>query len=671
VESKVASDSTADVTPADCYRFDDLVIDTRVRRVSRGGTDLAIAGLSFDLLVELIRAAPSLVSVDVLMERVWKGIVVSPETITQRIKILRQALGDTADNPRYIAAQRGYGYRMVSTAVRMEVSAPATAEPSPEVQRPRRRRLYRVVIALVLTLAGAALWHAFEHTAGKEAVGRHPGNSAMAAVGSVAVMPFANLTGEPDKEYFSDGMAEELIDALGQVPGLKVPARTSTFAYKGRQSDIRRIAQDLSVATVLEGSVRSAGERIRVNARLVAAQTGFEIWSQSYDRQFTDIFKLQDDLTAQIVQALRGYLKSDLSSPAARPPPSHDVEAYQLYLQARATGRGTVQSEQRALVLVGQALARDPGFARALAYQAFLKSSHFLGSGHAAQLDDAERDASRALTLSPGLAEAYEVLGQIAEVRGQWVKAEQGFREALAAAPTDPLIRNLYTLNVLRPTGRLREARSQLEESYRFSPADGFTAHELALTSSLMGNDADMVKFAQLVQALDDEPPSWDVLLAYARAADRAGHYAEAARRLTEALPPALRSAGGAMVADAFYAAVADPVRKASALKALKGLVPRLQSDRIDGRTKAFFLEAFSRIGELDSAYALASRFLDEHPAMPGSIDWSSLWLPEMRPFRQDLRFQDLVTRLKLIDYWKQFGPPDNCDWKDGKLSCR
>jgi TolB-like protein len=122
---------------------------------------------------------------------------------------------------------------------------------------------------------------------------------------SVAVVPFANLTGEPSKEYFSDGMAEELINALANVPGLKVASRISSFAYKGRNTDIRQIARDLGVATILEGSVRSAGERIRVAVQLVNAQTGFHLWSQSYDRKYADIFKLPDDLGSEIVAALR------------------------------------------------------------------------------------------------------------------------------------------------------------------------------------------------------------------------------------------------------------------------------------------------------------------------------------------------------------------------------
>ncbi|HEY6456788.1 MAG TPA: winged helix-turn-helix domain-containing protein [Steroidobacteraceae bacterium] len=660
--------TTPGVAPADCYCIDDLLVDIRVRQVTREGIGLAIAGLSFDLLVELIRAAPNLVSSNALMETVWKGIIVSPETVTQRVKILRQALGDTADHPRYIAARRGYGYRLVTMPVGVEASAQITIGTPPAV-RISHRALYIALAALALTVAASSF--ALERVNADRGIGHRPGNSLASPDGSIAVMPFVNLTGEPDKEYFSDDITEELIGTLTQVPGLKVPARTSAFIYKGHQSDIRRIAQDLGVATILEGSVRSAGERVRVSARLVDAHTGFEIWSQNYDRQFGDIFKLQDDLAVQIVKALRGYLKSDLPAPVTRPPPSQNLQAYQLYLQARSAGKGTAASEQRALVLVGQAISRDPDFARALAYRAFLRSASVgMASEALPTLDGAERDATRALTLSPGLGEAYAALGQIDAVRGRWVKAEQGFHYALAADPTDPWIRNLYTLFVLRPAGRLREARSQLEGSYRLSPAYDFTAHELALTSSLTGNDTDLMKFAQLGQALDDRPAIWDIQLAYAYADARAGRYADAAKQADAALPAVLREAGGAAAMGALFDAAYDPGRRPAALQALQHLQPSLFSPGVDGRTKAFFLDTFTMIGAMDSAYALANGFLDERPATHGSVDWSDLWLPEMRPFRRDPRFAGLIGRLGLMEYWKQYGPPDAYDLNGAQLSC-
>src|SRR5665213_2373760 len=236
------------------YRVEDLLIDTRLGRVIRDGADLGITGLSFDLLVALVRVAPNPVSIDALMEDVWPGVVVSPETVTQRIKLLRQGLGDSANKPRYIAVRRGHGYRLLATVKPLEVEL-----------------------------------------------------SAPSAATSVAIMPFANLTGAPGNEYLGDGMAEEIINVLSGVRGLKVPARTSSFAYKGRDAD-----------------VRSAGERIRISARLVDATSGFQIWSETYDRQFADLFKLQDNLAAQIVQTLRAHLSADLPVLPERSAPTAD-----------------------------------------------------------------------------------------------------------------------------------------------------------------------------------------------------------------------------------------------------------------------------------------------------------------------------------------------------------
>src|SRR5262249_49038 len=172
----------------------------------------------------------------------------------------------------------------------------------------------------------------------------HPGRESATAISaapqketlrkSVAVLPFANLTGDPGKEYFSDGIAEELIHKLGRTPGLRVPSRTSTFAYKGRNADVRQIARDLAVGVVLEGSGRSAGGRLRVTAELVNGEDGFQLWSHSYDRKFEDLFELQDEIAHAIVAALRATLGG---APAAEQPrPTRSLEAYHLYLQATA-----------------------------------------------------------------------------------------------------------------------------------------------------------------------------------------------------------------------------------------------------------------------------------------------------------------------------------------------
>lgn len=664
------------------YRIDDLLIDVRRRQVTRNGADLGISGLSFDLLMTLVRAAPDLVATDALMEAVWSGIIVSPETVKQRVKLLRQGLGDDADNPRYIAGLRGHGYRMVATVLPLAptLDADTASEPPPPAAvSPIRRwpmRHSRLAGALLALLIGATgLWTLRPmSTAGTSAPLRtHP---VIDSPGSIAVMPFVNLTGDPGKDYLGDGMADELINTLSTVPGLKVPARTSSFAYKGRETDVRQIARDLGVATVLEGSVRSAGERIRISARLVDANSGFQIWTQAYDRQFADLFKLEDDLAAEIVQAMRGYLNVGLPPAAGRPPPTQDLQAYQLYLQARAVARGEPASQQEAYGLVDRALARDPNFARALAYRAFVQTS-LVQSGRASlsTLEGAERDAARALTLSPGLSEAYGALGSVPEIRGNWVQADMAFRTGVAANPADPWLRDVYAVLILMPTGRLQQALAQTRESYRLAPASSFSVGMLSLISGLMGADADAIQLGDLNGKLGGHGPSdWSVVLVHTRAVARGARYEEALAPAVQMLPPSLRSGGVEHVIRTFYAALGDPTQKPAALQVLRDFVPALLAARGGAQARVFAVEMFTMLDALDPAYEFANRALDDglHTGrVADSLYPANFWLPEMRPFRQDPRFQALVTRLRLIDYWKQYGPPDGCDLKDGQLLCR
>ncbi len=242
---------------ASAYQVDDLIVDVRARRVTRGAVNLDVADRSFDLLLALVRATPHLMSTQELMDCVWAGVVVGPETVTQRIKLLRQSLGDSADKPHYIGALRGRGYRMVAPVTALaalpQIESIAEIASAPGAVAGQPSQYWIPVLVILALIRAGALWWGLGRRTGTlltEASGPRA-LSAPLARSSVAVLPFANLTGEPGKDYLGDGMAEELINALAQVPGLKVPSRTSTFAYKGREVDIRRIAQDLGVATIL------------------------------------------------------------------------------------------------------------------------------------------------------------------------------------------------------------------------------------------------------------------------------------------------------------------------------------------------------------------------------------------------------------------------------------
>ena len=278
---------------------------------------------------------------------------------------------------------------------------------------------------------------------------------------SIAVLPFANMSRDADDEYFSDGLAEEIINALAQMPGLKVIARTSAFAFKGKNEDIRRIADTLGVTTVLEGSVRRAGSRIRVTAQLIQASDGTHLWSQRYDREMSDIFAVQDEISA----AIAGALKVKLSSAPERRMPK--LPAYEAYLQYRSyQWRFTPEASQRSRESLERAIALDPDFALPYVgladYHLALAAVGGLSAREA--MPRARELAQRALTIDPDLPEAHAMLGIVAGQHDfDWGEADRRFRLAVAREPISPHLRQWYALFLLFSTGRIDEARRQIE----------------------------------------------------------------------------------------------------------------------------------------------------------------------------------------------------------------
>jgi TolB-like protein len=489
---------------------------------------------------------------------------------------------------------------------------------------------------------------------------------------SVAVVPFANLTGDPGKEYFSDGMAEEMIDALARVPNLKVPARTSSFAYKGRNIDIRQIGRDLGVGTILEGSVRSAGERIRVTAQLVDAQSGFHLWSQSYDRDFKDIFKLQDELASAIVEALKINLGNSGSAAVARVPPTQNVEAYQLYLRGMAAARGSEQSLREARTLFQQAIDLDPQFARAYAMLASVDTAAVrLGYSGADAMSSAEAEIKKAIAIDPSLAPAHAFLGDIHALKGEWIAAEREILAALSLSDNDPGIYSLYSVSVLLHTGRLRLARQQGQRQFELAPASWGGALNLAGANSLLGFDAEALRYADVAIQLGyptGTPPLPEVR---SDAALRAGKFAEAAQSLAPVLPADIQANGGREVIDRVFNAFADGGRQPAAVAALDALLAKVDVTAIDPYTFGNFMMWYTKLGSLDRAFAIGDQWLT-HMKSQGLVGpaWAVVWKPEMRAFRMEPRFQAFATRLGFMDYWKEYGPPDECDLQDGKLTC-
>jgi TolB-like protein/Tfp pilus assembly protein PilF/predicted Ser/Thr protein kinase len=288
---------------------------------------------------------------------------------------------------------------------------------------------------------------------------------------SIAVLPFANMSGDKEQEYFSDGLAEEIINALVKIPGLKVIARTSAFAFKGQNTDIRKIAETLGVANVLEGSVRRSGKRIRVTAQLITAADGSHLWSERYDRELADVFAVQDEISAAIAGALNTKLSPE---PAAEARYTPSLPAYEAYLKARHFHwKLTPEAAAKAKEFYEQAIALDPQFALAQALYAdtfFLRASASMTPAHEA-IPVARAMALRALELDPSLPEAHATLcGIAAGYDHDWNEAARRFTLATANDAASPFALAFLAAVYLLASGRRDEAIEQLEVAVQGDP---------------------------------------------------------------------------------------------------------------------------------------------------------------------------------------------------------
>src|SRR5688500_14931506 len=321
---------------------------------------------------------------------------------------------------------------------------------------------------------------------------------------SIAVLPFANMSRDADDEYFSDGLAEEIINLLAQVPGLKVIARTSAFAFKGKNEDIRKIAETLGVTTILEGSVRRAGSRIRVMAQLIQASDGAHLWSQRYDREMADVFDVQDEISAAIADALKLKLAP---APERRMP---KVAAYEAYLKYRSyQWQFTPEATQRSRECLEQAIALDPAFA--LPYVGLADSYLALSAvgaipSHAA-MPRARELATRALEIDPDLPEAHAMLGIVAgHYDFDWAEATRRFKAA-EREQMSPHLRQWHAQFHLLPTGRAEEGLAEHRRVLDDDPLCQTWYYTLSTTLAALGHQQDAR--AAVRKSVEIDPGFW------------------------------------------------------------------------------------------------------------------------------------------------------------------
>ena len=286
---------------------------------------------------------------------------------------------------------------------------------------------------------------------------------------SIAVLPFVNMSGDKEQEYFSDGLAEEIINALTKIPGLLVIARTSAFAFKGKDQDITKIAEALRVSNILEGSVRKSGNRIRITAQLIDASSGGHLWSERYDRELTDIFEIQDEIAAAIVSILQIKLSTKLIPRHYEP----NLAAHEAYLKARHLfGRFNPESIIQTRAFLEKAISLDPQYA--LAHCGLADLYLFLGIGNLPAHETMpiiREEAQKALSIDPLLPEAYALLGTVAcKYDYDYKEAGRQFRLAMDHETVPPLVRQWYAYFYLLPIGRIEECIQQHEQGIKGDP---------------------------------------------------------------------------------------------------------------------------------------------------------------------------------------------------------
>jgi len=458
----VTASSAPAAADATLFRVDDLIVDLGRRRVMRASVDLKLAGLSFDLFVVLVRAAPNVVTVRRLMDLVWPDAVVSPETISQRVKLLRSALGDDVKSPRYVGGVRSRGYRIVAAVTEIGPEAPlpdvpsAAAVPLNGIGWSIASLLLAIVIVFVLR--GSA-----NPEAGRVTGNAKEGLSLELSARTVAVLPFESLGPNAQKDgYLASGLSDSVLHAVAANPQIAVIPRRSSYALTGENSDVREIGRRLNAGYLLEGSLQPVGPQLRVRAALIDAMSAQNIWSLNFDRPLDNLPAAQDEIAARVAQIIAVTLNASADE-RRKTSTTSNPDAYLEYLQARELAASYRLGDlQRAVSHYARALEIDPSFSAALSGLASAKYQMLaFRASNAAERDwtdtqvEVRQELEKALALDNRNADAWQALAAIEDDPD---RAEAYDRRAVAIEPSSA--RAQYALS-----------QAVLSQAYRSAPA--------------------------------------------------------------------------------------------------------------------------------------------------------------------------------------------------------
>jgi TolB-like protein/cytochrome c-type biogenesis protein CcmH/NrfG len=489
------------------FLFADHTLDADRRELRRGSEPIAVEPQVFDLLIYLVRNRDRVVSKDDLIGSVWGGRIVSDSTLTSRINAARRAVGDSGKDQKLIRTIARKGIRFVG-AVRTQSDGGAPA-----------------------------------HVAETDDAREQP-SPAMPPSDrpAIAVLPFVNMSDDPAQEYFSDGISEDIITALSKLRWFFVIARNSSFVYKGKAVHMRRVAEELGVGYVVEGSVRKAGERVRITVQLNNVATGSHVWAERYDRGLGDVFAVQDEITEAIVAAMEPQLYAAENFRAQRKPPD-SMDAWDLVMRALSHyWRVTRQDNVVAQALLEKAVAIDPAYGQALGLLAACHtfSAHMGWSDLAIALPIAERAALAAIQADSEDAWAHHALGCVYLFTRRFEDSLAEFELALRLNPNFSLAQGYYGL-ALSYCSRWEEAYEAARRALRLSPRDPLAAifTGIAAYAQFVGRNYDeaMRLAREAIRQRSDFVGAHRVLTAAAAMAGQAEVAATALRELRRAQP--------------------------------------------------------------------------------------------------------------------------------------
>jgi TolB-like protein/cytochrome c-type biogenesis protein CcmH/NrfG len=440
------------------FLFTDCVLDAERRELSRGGKPIAVEPQVFDLLIYLVRNRERVVSKDDLIGSVWAGRIVSNSTLTSRINAARTALGDDGTEQRLIRTITRKGFRFVG-----DVDAQSDVDERP--------------------LPGPAINGTAEQSRPTLPLPDRP---------AIAVLPFTNMSGDPEQEYFSDGISEDIITALSKLRWFFVIARNSSFTYKNKAVHLKQVADELGVGYVVEGSVRKAGDRVRITVQLNDAASGRHLWSERYDRNLADVFAVQDEITEAIVTAIEPQLYAAENFRAQRKSPDN-MDAWDLLMRALSHyWRITRQDNLVAQALLEKAIAIDPNYGQALAVVAVSHSfgAHMGWEDSPSAIAATERAAFAAMRADSEDPWAHLAVAIVYLFRGRPDDSLAEFEVALRLNPNFSLAQGYYGL-VLSYAGRWRDGLDAARRALRLSPRDPLSAvfHGIAGYAEFVGGN--------------------------------------------------------------------------------------------------------------------------------------------------------------------------------------